>query len=498
MSTPLPNELYLATQVREMDRRAILEQKVPGLTLMERAGRYSFEQLRQQWPDATNITVLCGTGNNGGDGFVIARLAREAGLTVRLLQLGDPNKLIGDAAVNAERWQRIGGFAEPFTAIPGTTEVIVDAILGTGLEREVTGNWAQAIIAINKHPAPVLSVDIPSGLNSDRGQMLGVAVRATITVTFVGLKRGMFTAEGAEYCGEIRFDGLGVSDTARAVEQPSALRDSWNQRGYDGTLRMSRRMRSAHKGDNGHLLVVGGDSGMGGAVRIAGEAALRSGCGLVSIATHAQHAAQISASRPELMVHPIVEPEQLMPLLERATVLLLGPGLGQSAWSRALWKLAVESSLPMVLDADGLNLLSESELRSDNWVLTPHPGEAGRLLELGSSEVQADRFTAARGIQQRHGGVVVLKGSGTITLWDQDSPPALCDDGNPGMASGGMGDALAGVIGALLAQDLPLARAARLGVCLHAAAGDAAAEQGERGLLASDLMPWLRTLANAT
>lgn len=255
------------------------------------------------------------------------------------------------------------------------------------------------------------------------------------------------------------------------------------------------RAKDAYKGDFGHVLVIGGNVGMGGAARLAAEAALRVGAGLVSVATRAAHVPAFIAARPEAMCHGVEEGADIAKLLARATVLLLGPGLGQDAWARNLYDQALASPLPKVVDADALNLLAQHPIHQDNWVLTPHAGEAARLLETSTHEIQADRFAAARALQQRYGGVVVLKGAGSIVQGAETTH--ICTAGNPGMASGGMGDVLGGVIAGLIAQNIPPDEAAQRGVLCHAMAGDLAlAEGGERGLLASDLMLYLRKLMN--
>ncbi len=254
-----------------------------------------------------------------------------------------------------------------------------------------------------------------------------------------------------------------------------------------------QRKPTDDKGHFGHVLVVGGDFCMSGAARLAGEAAARAGAGLVSVATHAEHAAIISAAVPELMCHGVEDSASLMPLLRRASVVAIGPGLGKSPWAQALLGVMLQSDLPMVVDADALNLLAIEPAKKDNWILTPHPGEAARLLGQTVEEVQSDRTAAAIELQKKYGGVVVLKGAGTVVV-DSEEVIGICGEGNPGMASGGMGDVLTGVIAGLLAQGLSLSQAARLGVCLHARAGDSAAEEGQRGLLASDLFPFIRRL----
>lgn len=255
------------------------------------------------------------------------------------------------------------------------------------------------------------------------------------------------------------------------------------------------RPRNAHKGLFGHVLVVGGDHGMAGAVRLAGEAALRVGAGLVSVATRSEHINTVSSDRPELMCHAVHHPNDLQKLIARSTVIVLGPGLGQSAWSQELFNTVLMTTQAKVIDADGLNLLAHFPRKRDDWILTPHAGEAARLLECTSEQIQKDRDGSVKKLQTLFGGVSVLKGAGSLIATDNSM--SICKAGNPGMASGGMGDVLSGVIGALLAQGLNLQQAAEMGVCLHASAGDLAAKaSGQRGLIASDLMLYLRKLMN--
>jgi NAD(P)H-hydrate epimerase len=489
----LPRALYTAAQVRGFDRVAIEQFGVAGLELMERAGQAAFDRLRARWPQARRLAVLVGTGNNGGDGFVVARLAREAGLQVQVLQLGARERLQGDALVNAQRWRDLGGDWRDFEAIPPEVDLIVDAMLGTGLERDVGGRWAEAIAAVNAHRAPCLAIDVPSGLNADRGVVMGSAVRAAVTVTFIGLKVGLFTGDGPDCAGEVEFEGLAVPAAVYASSVLTARRVDWEK--LSGLL--GHRRRNAHKGHFGHVLVLGGNHGLGGAARLAAEAALRVGSGLVSLATRAAHVAPVLAARPEIMAHAAEPPGTPGALLRQASVVAVGPGLGRDDWAKTMWRAALESGRPLVVDADALHLLAAEPLRRDDWVLTPHPGEAAALLGVCSAEIVADRLDAAARLQRRFGGSVVLKGAGSVVAGEGSAPPALCSDGNPGMASGGMGDALTGVIAGLLAQGLALRDAAEAGVCLHAAAGDkAAAEGGERGLLAGDLIGCLRGLVN--
>jgi NAD(P)H-hydrate epimerase len=490
----LPIELYRAAQVRELDRIAIEERGIPGYTLMNRAGEAAFALLRQRWPQVHQIAVICGGGNNGGDGYVIARLLRQAGLKVRLLTLADPSTLRGDAQT---AWQ--AAHAADIPTSPFNTEnlkgaeLLVDAILGTGLEREVSGIWRTAIEAMNAHPADILAIDIPSGLHADTGVILGMAIQATVTISFIGLKQGLFTGQGPGCCGDIHFADLGVPADIYPALHPA----SWRYAGDDLPKRLAPRPRSAHKTQFGHVLVIGGDLGMAGAARMAAEAAARSGAGLVSVATRAAHAGLQAAVRPELMFHGIESSAEIEALLDRATVIAIGPGLGRDDWGRALLQTVLGCDKPLVLDADALNLLAIEPSFRANWILTPHPGEAARLLKMTPAEVEADRFAAVEDLALRFGGIAVLKGAGSLIASKDDGLVALCAVGNPGMATGGMGDVLTGVIAGLLAQGLPPFTAAKAGVYLHGQAGNLAAQNGgERGLLATDLLPYIRQWVN--
>jgi hydroxyethylthiazole kinase-like uncharacterized protein yjeF len=496
----LPKELYRAEEVRAMDRYAIDTVGIPGGELMRRAGAAALAAVRERWRSARTLSAICGAGNNGGDGYVVARLAHQLGWDVRAYPVAPPANLKGDALAAYQEFRAAGG--EVLDFIPADfegAEILVDGLLGTGLDRDVAGLYAEVIRAVNRFSEQsarlagdrrkVLALDIPSGLHADSGAAMGVAVRADLTVTFIGLKRGLFTGEGLEYAGEVAFDDLDTPPAVKHCVRPSALLLPPLAEG------LPRRPRYAHKGHFGHVLVVGGDHGYSGAARMAAEAAARVGAGLISIATRESHAGLMNLARPELMCHGAETRAELEALLARATVVAIGPGLGRSDWAREMLDTVLASALPIVADADSLNLLAACPARRDNWVLTPHPGEAARLLGASSADIQRDRFAAVRELQARYGGVVVLKGSGTL-IAGEEGIPSVCTAGNPGMASGGMGDVLTGVIAGLLAQRLSLPEAAALGVRLHAAAGDEAASAGERGLLASDLMGPLRRLVN--
>ncbi|MGH8272842.1 MAG: NAD(P)H-hydrate dehydratase [Gammaproteobacteria bacterium] len=486
-----PTALYGARELAELDRRAD-GRGLPGDLLMERAGKAAFAAIRARWPDARRWRVYAGGGNNGGDGYVVARLARKSGFEVALIALKPPRE-DSPAATAASAYREAGGeIVAPKKTAAHEADLMVDALFGIGLSRAPEGAFAEAIEAMNAAPAPTVAMDIPSGLIADTGATPGPAVRAALTVTFIGLKPGLFTGAGSSITGELVFASLDVPEEvadglpvrAQRVTQAEVARG------------LPPRVHAAHKGLYGHVLVVGGDHGTGGAVRLAGEAAQRVGAGLVSVVTRPEHVAPLLAARPELMVHACPDGNLPGALSERSTVLALGPGLGQGEWGKRLWEAALALDKPVVVDADALNLLAQSPRKRGNWILTPHPGEAARLLDTTVAEIEKDRFAALEKLVSRYDAVVVLKGAGTLVGAPGAEPPWLCDRGNPGMASGGMGDALTGAIAGLLAQRLAATVAARLGVWLHAAAGDRAAAAGERGLLAGDLVAELRATAN--
>jgi hydroxyethylthiazole kinase-like uncharacterized protein yjeF len=478
----LPRPVYAAAQVREIDRLAI-DAGTPGYELMCRAAAAALESLRRRWPAARALVVVCGGGNNGGDGLVVARLAREAGLAARVLMVENAESLKGEAAQAAADARAAGLTLESFSAEGlADADVVIDALFGTGLARPVTGHFRAAIEAINGAARPVLALDIPSGLDADTGLVHGVAVRATATISFVGLKQGLFLGEAADHCGIVELADLGVAAAVRERFSPPLERLLYDE------LRdaLPPRPRSAHKGSAGRLLLVGGGPGMPGAIRLAAEAALRVGAGLVYVATHPDSLLAVMSGRPEIIGRAARSAEDFEDLLAAADGVVLGPGLGRSAWAYRLWRRVVETDRALVLDADGLNWLAAEPHVRRNWVLTPHPAEAARLAGSTVAEVQRDRCRVATGLVERFGATVVLKGAHTLVA-TSERPPAVCDHGNPGMATGGTGDVLAGVIGALLVQT---------GVLLHALAGDAAATSGERGMVASDLLAELRAWAN--
>ena len=481
----LPLQVYSAAQVRELDARLIAA-GTPAYELMQRAAHACWRALRQRWPEAGCVTVLTGRGNNAGDGYLIAALAKRAGWQVRVLAVGEVAQLQGDAAQACAEAMAADVEIAPWSECAPLRGVLVDALLGTGLTGPVREPYAQAIRLINASGLPVLAVDTPSGLCADTGSEQGVAVRAELTVSFIALKLGLFTGVAADRVGVLVFAPLQTDPQVQAQVPAIAQRLA-----PAGLLPLPPRARTAHKGQLGHVLVIGGERGLGGAALLAAEAALRAGAGLVSLATRAEHVAAALTRRPEIMCVPVASANQLMPLLAAATVLVVGPGLGQGAWGRSLLSAAAGLGCVQVWDADALNLLAAGQVNLPaGGVLTPHPGEAARLLGVTVAQLQADRPAAARALSERYQAVVVLKGAGSLVA-APDGRLAVCNNGHPAMAGAGFGDVLAGLIGALLAQGLPAFDAARLAVWLHARAGEQLAVLG-RGMVASDLFPAIR------
>jgi len=495
------DRLYTARQVRMLDQSAIEAHGIPAIELMERAGQSVFDAAREFFPEADRWLVLCGAGNNGGDGYVLARLARQAGLRVSVCALKPASALQGEAAVAAQAWLQSGGTVQPWPPAPDQApELIFDALLGTGLDRAPEGDFSAAINWMNQQSAAVIAIDVPSGLSVDTGNAFGQVVRAALTITFIGNKRGLYTADGPDHCGEVRYAAL---KTPLSVQE--SIKDSGIliRQNMIGKL-LPRRPRNSHKGSFGWVLGIGGNSHMSGAVRLCGEAALRSGAGKVTLATVPEHAAMVNLSCPELMVRGVRKGRELNSLLTQVNACAVGTGLGQTSWSEDLFSTCLQSQAPMVLDADGLNILArhhpvgarQSRKPRGNWILTPHPAEAGRLLACSAREIQQDRVTAAQRIAEAYDAIVVLKGCGTVVS-RPDGLYGICPLGNPGMATAGTGDVLAGVIAAMLAQGLSAWDSATLGVLAHAWAGDLAAEQiGERGMIASDIIARLPAVLN--
>jgi len=493
--SPLPTAIYTAEQVRALDRYAIDRLGISGYTLMHRAAEAALRTLQRRWPAAKRIGIACGSGNNAGDGYVLARLAKAAGLEVIVVALCEPSRLQGDALTASKDFSSDGGapIAWSKNVLP-RSDVLVDAIFGTGLSRPLDEHLRECVEAINHSAIPVLALDIPSGLDANTGLVQGAAVKATCTMTFVGLKLGFYLGVAPDYLGALEFCDLGIPHSTEHADIAARRIDTeW--------LRQSlpQRSRLAHKGTGGHVLIIGGGIGMPGAVRLCGEASLRVGAGLVTVATHPDNMASIVIDRPELIVRAVRTTEQLNSLIEHADVIAIGPGLGQDPWAQALVDATFASNKPLVVDADALNLLAQQPRKQDHWILTPHPGEAARLLGCTTQAIQQTRLQSARSLATRFGGVVVLKGANSWVA-DEVGIPSVCDRGNPAMATPGMGDVLTGVIAGLLAQTKDRSIAARAGVYVHAVAGDRAllhlGQRVDRGLLASDLFAELPSVVS--
>ena len=493
----IQDNLYDVNTVRKIDQAAIKELNNESIKLMKRAGVAAFEELIQAFGQPRLISVFCGAGNNAGDGYILAARAAEKLIPVQVIELGDSKKFSTETSQARQ-------FAEQnnvnFTKLDKSLDikqgVIVDCLLGIGYHGALRPPYDQAIDLINHAGLPVLSMDIPSGLNANTGSVEDNAVKADLTITFIGAKQGLFTGKGTALCGEIIYHSLDISEPLFSKFKPSAqLMD------VSHLLELMPQLQGdEYKNQRGHCMVVGGDHGYGGAVTMAAESSLRVGSGLTSVATQPEHVSSAIARCPEVMACGVISGQQLEPWLNKPSVLVVGPGLGRSAWSEQLLQKAVASELPMVLDADALNILAQGrvikKITKPQWVLTPHVGEAARLLGVSAQEIQNDRFTAAQKIHEKYNAVVVLKGPGTLVV-GPDQLTKICPYGNPGMATAGMGDLLSGIIGGLIAQGLSLQAAAELGVCLHSCAADMLVDDaGYRGIAATDLLPYLHQLLN--
>lgn len=472
--------------------------------LMQRAGEAAFKVLLETWPLADKVLVVAGSGNNAGDGYVLATLAKRQGLEVMVACSVPDKTLAGDAKQAQTTWQTIGGKTKAFSDINiGQFDLVVDAILGTGVTGDVKTLYKKMIQRINQAMKPVLSIDIPSGINADTGQAQGACVQADVTVTFVATKPGLVTGIGKQWCGRLVFSDLAVGNTFFKLAKYYAQQLDWAM-----LQPLPARPVHANKGAFGKLLCIGGNAGMGGAIRLSAEAALRSGAGLVKVFCHETNHSSLSSARPEVMlVH-----EDLQGALDWCSCVIIGPGLGQDDWALqqfvSLFEHLQQQPKPLVIDADALNLLANNNdeqimntLASlPALIFTPHPMEASRLLDTDVQSIETNRYQATYRLAQKYHGTSILKGAGTIirAAGTIDSKFWVCKAGNPGMATAGMGDLLTGVIGAFLAQGMQSEQAAVYGVCAHAEAGDRVATQyGQRGMIASDLLMPLRAVINA-
>ena len=494
-------EFYSAQQSKSIDAFAINQQGIPGLLLMKRAGLFSYETLLTHYPKAKRLLILCGAGNNGGDGFVVAQLALMAGFQVDTYLYGQVDQLKNDALLAYREFTEIGGEVKLLEAgLPVLAEnsqqhnhydVVIDALFGTGMDKQrpISGKLAEWIELLNQQATPVMALDIPSGLDADTGQIYGCAIRADRTCTFITQKPGLYQFHGQDTAGKIHYSRLFLDDNTLHSQTPIAHNHSLKY----WLSQLPKRPAVSHKGSTGQVMLIGGDEHMMGAVQMAGLACLKVGAGLVKVITHLEHGIALTQALPELMCYSEDEFEVHSEQAKQAKVIAIGPGLGLQKWGSSLFNKALHLQQPKVVDADALTLLSQAPVHQKNWVLTPHPGEAARLLNSTTEIVQGDRFAAIRAIQKKYGGVVVLKGNATLIF--DGVRMEMCLAGNSGMAKGGMGDVLTGTISGLIAQGMPLFEAACLGVNLHAHAGDILAQQnGQHSLLPTELAAILSQL----
>ncbi len=479
--------------MRNVDQQTHKALGISEFDLMCKAGEAALHVLASQWPPAQRILVLCGTGNNGGDGWVLARLAAEAGYDCQVALFGAPSRISGPARLAWNAW-RDGALGEHLNAEDLSSEsleadhydVVVDALTGIGLSGPARDTFIDLVTMVNESSVPVLSLDVPSGSDADTGSVIGAAIYAATTVTFIAHKPGLLTGAALNHVGQLVLADLGAPPSVFQSTPPDGFLISAST-----AATLPTRSSTAHKGHFGHVLVIGGNRGMGGAALLAAGAALRSGAGLVSLATHSDHVSAALTRHPDLMVTGFADPMMLPALCDGKSVIVIGPGLGQDDWAQECLRHAVAARLPLVCDADALNVMAANKvtLPSDiPLVVTPHPGEASRLAGVTTIEIESDRLRWAERLAERWAAVVVLKGAGTVVAPHvNDGSPFICAGGNPGMATGGMGDVLAGLIGALVAQGLSVTEASTLGVAVHARAGDLAWERYGIGLTASDV-----------
>ena len=483
-----PGPIYLTRDIRKIEAKFL-----PARRLMEAAGEAAAELARELLGEGgTSVLVVAGPGNNGGDALVLARYLKQWWFKVDVVFTGDAKKLPRDATRALRLWREAGGVLHG--KIPaGKWDLAVDGLFGIGLKRRLEGRYAQLVERINRLGIPVLALDVPSGLDADTGRILGAAVRATHTVTFIALKPGLLTAEGVNCCGNIHVRSLDI-DAAACLPSKGWLLSRAT------CPRLKPRPRNSHKGLFGNVGILGGAEGMVGAALLAGSAALKLGAGRTYVALLAENAPLVDPMQPELMLR---SPEKLLEL-DYLDCLAAGPGLGQSDKAQRFLAAVLKTKFPLVLDADALNLFgADNKLqlllkrRAAATILTPHPAEAGRLLKSGTEEIQRDRLTAALEIAKRFRCHVVLKGAGSICALP-DGSWYINSSGNPGMASAGMGDVLTGMISALIAQGLSAGDAMLLAVYLHGTAADdlVAHGVGPAGLTASEVIDAARNLLN--
>ena len=506
----LPQHAYEATQVQANEPKIASLVGVSMYQLMERAGESLFEWLSAEYENSQPLLILCGKGNNGGDGYVLGRLALESNYHVNVMVMAAEQEIKGDALIALQHLKNSLAFSahnKPcqlnFLENPEDLHLslqnllqkeqylVVDAIFGIGFKGKLNEATHHIITAINDSNLPVLSVDIPSGLSADTGTAYPLAVKADVTISFIAMKKGLLTGRAVNFTGQLLLADLGVGESFQQnINSNVVIQNQLN------LPRLKPREPATHKGNIGHAVCIGGNAQFPGAIRLSGESALRAGASLVSVACHKESAALIFYERPEFMLAPHdANDQRAASFLVQAKVVILGPGLGKDAWAKAWFEQVMLSPSPQVVDADGLRLLSESPNVNHQRVLTPHPGEAASLLHCDIATIENNRFSSVKAIAQNYGGICLLKGPGTLI--SDGNRVWVNTTGNPGMASGGMGDVLSGLVGALMIQIPDMLEATRLAVYIHGQAADILAEkEGMNGMLASDLLPVIRRLLN--
>jgi len=487
--------VYSSEDVSEVDQIAIEQENITGFILMKRAANFSFQQAEKYFPNINSIMIFCSSGNNSGDAYLLGCLAIENNIKTKVISLCNTATLRNHALKAFNEYRSLEGeILDWNNQIDIDCDLIIDGIFGIGINRNVEGKFLQAINKINKSKSPVLSLDIPSGLNANSGEIMGSSIQANLTATFIGRKKGLYLNQGPLMSGCIEYSDLSIPNSCfkHATKELEIVNQSLLEQ------HLKPRSRASHKGDFGHVLVVAGNHGMGGAARITSESALRTGAGLVSIITRPENVAIISKTTPEIMAHSSDDRSgKISELFKRADVIAIGPGLGIDEWAKDLFDKALNSKKQLIIDADGLNLLADYAIKKDNWILTPHPGEAARLLGCLNSEVQEDRLASLKKLIDKYGGVTLLKGNNTL-VGAAGEIPLVITEGNPGMSTAGMGDLLTGIIAALCSQfkQVNPKNLTALGAYIHAVAGDQAAKTGERGIIATDLFSELKDIIN--
>lgn len=482
----LPQFAYTAQQVKSNEALIAQSMGIEMYTLMKSAAESVFSLLQSKYADCKRVQILAGGGNNGGDGYWVANFAHLAGFTVSVYAIKPVQGLTGDAKRAYQDYIAVGG--QVVDKLDTSAELYIDAILGIGFTPPLKHDLATFIDTINQQNKPIIAVDLPSGVDATSGELAESCIKASDTITFIALKQGLLTGSAQTVIGQLYFAGLNLAEPFMQMVTPNTKRIT----GEANSLTLPPREKDSYKQKLGHVVLIGGEQSMPGAIRIAAEACLRAGAGLVTVATHPDNRGIVIQNRYELMVHGIEKPTQLEALLEKADVCVIGPGLGQTSWSEMLWQGLKQIQCPVVLDADGLNWMSRELIPFNQLVITPHAGEAARLLNCSASQIELNRFLSVSKLAQLYHCCAVLKGPGTLVC--EGTEIKINSSGNESMASAGMGDCLSGIIAAFIAQGMSIFEASQYGVYIHGKAAENACVNGMRGLLVSDLYCEIRAL----